>query len=430
MKKRGSSIITILVVISFITVISFAIYNYYTKQKKLMQGIQDISKITMNDFIEIHPKGDFPEEMKDFLSTSTVDLFDYCISHPNDFRNQSKLYRHYEGVVLYKNADLSKYKKILLPKIKNMLGKYTMPDCFKSNDNSDKNKNLPYSPDLKVYQNTLIEWCLIANRFEEKNEINPAFLLCYAAIRMGIKLLTDYADSASEENLIAANNILRCAGCQLIYIANSGLKHNSNNVRAIAKDLYSISEQYPPLSRTVNYNLNLFDNMIKKYRQINSSISYIDGNSEESKISGEFKAFFKPLFEVCDLPYYKSDIEIDIWHNSLKSMANDAVNKLETDNLPKLIAYSFVNSNELSDYKKLRYNMDETRVILDGAATVLATYEFIDKSEDKFKYSPDIIAEYVNSSFPSNKLFSNTISIDLSTSSSTLGLASDFLGVP
>ncbi len=222
MNRKGLSIAIIFVIIAILGIIAIFVGYKIHVNNKITQSIQELAQININDLKEKHSKGEFPEEMKDFLSTSTENLFDYCVSHPSDFRNKEKMNRHYEGVLLYKKTDLYKYKKELLPKIKKLVGKYTKPDCFENNAKPTQKNTLPYSPDLKQFQNTLIEWCLIANCFEEKDDGNSAFLLSYAAARLSIKLLTDYADGASEENLKTVNNILRCASCQLIYIANSG----------------------------------------------------------------------------------------------------------------------------------------------------------------------------------------------------------------
>ncbi len=413
--KKGLSIAIILVVIFIFCIVLFVIYRIHVNNK-ITNGIQEMSNIALDELKEKHPKGDFPEVMKDFLSTSTVDLFDYCFSHPKDFRDKARMCRHYEGVLLYKGIDLSRYKKNLLPKIKKLVGKYTKPDCFKDTNNSTQQNNLPYSPDLKQYQNTLIEWCLIANRFEEEDDGNSAFLLSYAAARFSINLLTDYADGASEENLRTVNNILRCASCQLIYIANSGLKHNKNMVRAIAKDLFTISEEYPKFTRTLNYDLDIFENMLMKLsKQGNYAVSYIAGNNRGAKqLSIEFRKLFNPLYEFCDSPYFECGTKLESWEKDLKEKAKEATDKIDRSNMPKLVAYAFINKF-FPNYNNLKINTDETRVIIDGTATVLATYEYVSniKEGSSFEYSPSSIAHYVGSLIPPNRLSGVPFSIQL-----------------
>ena len=414
MNKKGLSIAIILAVIAILGIIAMFIGYKIHVNNKITQSIQELAQTTINDLKEKHPNGEFPEEMKDFLSTSTENLFDYCVSHPSDFRNKEKMIRHYERVLLCKKTDLYKYKKELLPKIKKLVGKYTKPDCFENNAKPTQKNTLPYSPDLKQFQNTLIEWCLIANCFEEKDDGNSAFLLSYAAARLSIKLLTDYADGASEENLKTVNNILRCASCQLIYIANSGLRHNRNMVRAMAKDLYTISEDFAPFSRTINYDLDLFDTIIKKLsNQGNYAISSTASNpSGEKQLLNQLRSLFRPLYEFCDLSYSECGSKIVSWDKDLREKAQKAVNDLDKGNMPKLISYAFINSF-LPDYNELKLFTDETRSIIDGTATVLATYEFIDNQTGSFKYSPSLIAKYVGSSPPDSRLSGFPINIYL-----------------
>ena len=217
-------------------------------------------------------------------------------------------------------------------------------------------------------------------------------------------MLTDYADGASEENLRTVNNILRCASCQLIYIANSGLKHNSKMVRAMAKDLYTISEEYSPLSRTVNYQLNIFDTLFQKLsKEGNNALTNLVGNNGDKKLSQELKKLFLSFLDFCDLPYSESCSQIVKWDNDLRTKADEGIKKSDRSNLPKLAVYALIKKN-LSDYNNLKLSTDETRVIMDGAATILSTYEFIDNSTGSFTYSPSIIAKYSGSSIPDNRL--------------------------
>ncbi|MBR4329387.1 MAG: hypothetical protein IKP71_05995, partial [Candidatus Riflebacteria bacterium] len=74
MNKKGLSIAIILVVIAFLGSIALFVGYKIHANKKFTQSIQELAQTTVNDLKEKHPNGEFPEEMKDFLSNSTENL--------------------------------------------------------------------------------------------------------------------------------------------------------------------------------------------------------------------------------------------------------------------------------------------------------------------------------------------------------------------
>lgn len=400
-KVSSIAIISIIVFISAIAAIIF--YNVHINNE-LKKSIEELSQLSANDFTIVQSKGNFPAEMQGFLSNSKEDLSKFSFSNPNDLRNKSIMCSHYEGVLLYKGIDLKKYKQELIPRLKKLIGKYSSPQQA----NSDSQMS---APDLKKYQNTLIEWCLIANCFEEKDDGNSAFILSYGAIRMAMCLLNDYSDGANYTNIEIANNILRCACCQLIYIANSGLKHNANMVRAIAKDLYNMSYGYPPFSKIIDYDIKQLNNMLQETAKLgNYAATYYSTPKSLSQFSKELKKSYSSLLEYCDKPYFESYKKISSWYQNIRTKIDESITNIDTSDLNKSIAFALLN-NSLPDYEKEKFNIDETRVIIDGTATVLATYEYIARKKGNFTYSGTLISSSVDSSYPVDMLSGRAIQI-------------------
>ena len=82
MNKKGLSIAIILAVIAILGIIAMFIGYKIHVNNKITQSIQELAQTTINDLKEKHPKGEFPEEMKDFLSTSTENFLNGMVEVP------------------------------------------------------------------------------------------------------------------------------------------------------------------------------------------------------------------------------------------------------------------------------------------------------------------------------------------------------------